>query len=338
MRLERLPAGRRTNLALLLLLVGAVATGGTAFAIGTELGRWVVVAHGAAGLAIVLLAPWKGAISARGLRRRREGSWASVVLAGLVTVTLATGFGHSTGIARTFGPVTAMQLHVAAALASLPFAVWHVAARRVRPRRTDLSRRTLIRAGALAGGAVGGYAAMEGLIRVAGLAGAERRFTGSYEVAPGEMPVTQWLDDEIPAIATASWRLSVLSADGERTWSLDDLATFADRVRVTLDCTGGWYATAVWEGARLSRLLGDASGASSVIVTSATGYARRLPVSDADRLLLATRLEGRALSPGHGSPARLVAPGRRGFWWVKWVVRIELDGAPWWWQSPFPLT
>jgi DMSO/TMAO reductase YedYZ molybdopterin-dependent catalytic subunit len=30
----------------------------------------------------------------------------------------------------------------------------------------------------------------------------------------------------------------------------------------------------------------------------------------------------------HGAPARLVAPGRRGFEWVKWVVRVELHDGP----------
>jgi DMSO/TMAO reductase YedYZ molybdopterin-dependent catalytic subunit len=55
-------------------------------------------------------------------------------------------------------------------------------------------------------------------------------------------------------------------------------------------------------------------------------------------MLVATRAGERALSVGHGFPARLVAPGRRGFWWVKWVERIETSGTPWWWQSPFPLT
>ena len=52
----------------------------------------------------------------------------------------------------------------------------------------------------------------------------------------------------------------------------------------------------------------------------------------------ATRLAGRPLGAGHGFPARLVAPGRRGFWWVKWVTSIEVDPAPWWRQPPFPLT
>ena len=71
---------------------------------------------------------------------------------------------------------------------------------------------------------------------------------------------------------------------------------------------------------------------------SATGYARRLPIAEASRIVLATRVGGQPLSVGHGYPLRLVVPGRRGFWWVKWVERIEASSTPWWWQSPFPLT
>jgi DMSO/TMAO reductase YedYZ molybdopterin-dependent catalytic subunit len=55
-------------------------------------------------------------------------------------------------------------------------------------------------------------------------------------------------------------------------------------------------------------------------------------------VLLATRAGGAPLSVAHGYPVRLVAPGRRGFWWVKWVDRIELRPTSWWWQPPFPVT
>ena len=67
-----------------------------------------------------------------------------------------------------------------------------------------------------------------------------------------------------------------------------------------------------------------------------TGYSRRLPLADAGTLLLATHVAGEPLSPGHGFPVRLVVPGRRGFWWVKWVERLSLSDTPWWWQLPFP--
>jgi DMSO/TMAO reductase YedYZ molybdopterin-dependent catalytic subunit len=83
------------------------------------------------------------------------------------------------------------------------------------------------------------------------------------------------------------------------------------------------------------RGVGDAR---SLLVHSVTGYWVRFPVADLDRLLLATTVEGQALSAGHGFPLRPVAPGRRGFWWVKWVDRIELQATPPWWQPPFPVT
>jgi hypothetical protein len=35
---------------------------------------------------------------------------------------------------------------------------------------------------------------------------------------------------------------------------------------------------------------------------------------------------------------RLIAPGRRGYWWVKWVTSVEPDERPSWLQSPLPLT
>ena len=67
---------RRTNLALLVMLVAALVSGGLAFAAGTGWGRPVVVGHGLAGLAVLVLAPWKSAIVRRGLARRAgAGRW-----------------------------------------------------------------------------------------------------------------------------------------------------------------------------------------------------------------------------------------------------------------------
>jgi hypothetical protein len=334
----RLRAGRGTNLALLVLLIGALVTGGLAFAIGGAWAFWALAAHAAVGLALVLLAPWKSVISARGLRRSRSGTPASVLLAVLIVVTVASGIAHAAGL-WTGG--LAMQVHVGAALLSIPLAIWHVVARPVRPRPGDLSRRSLLRAGAVVGGGIVAFGAIEGLVRATGLPGSARRATGSYERGsfdPTAMPVTQWLDDRPPDIDSAGWRLIVRTAERERSWSYGELMEFSDRVRATVDCTGGWFATQDWAGVRLDRLLEVDDSVRSFVVVSATGYGRRFPIGDAPSMLLATRAGERALSIGHGFPARLVAPGRRGFWWVKWVERIETSGTPWWWQSPFPLT
>jgi hypothetical protein len=334
----KLRAGRGTNLALLVLLFGALVTGGLAFAIGGAWAFWALAAHGAVGLALVLLAPWKSVISARGIRRSRPGTRASVVLAVLVVVAVVSGIAHAVGL-WTSG--LAMQVHVGAALFSIPLAIWHVVARPVRPRPSDLSRRSLLRAGAVLGGGVVAFGAIEGLVRATGLPGSQRRGTGSYERAsfdPEAMPVTQWLDDQPLEIDPASWRLSVRTSHGASTWSYDELAASSDHVRATVDCTGGWFSTQDWSGVRLDRLVAGDHEARSFVVVSSTGYGRRFPIADAASMLLATKAGGRALSAGHGFPARLVAPGRRGFWWVKWVERVETSGTPWWWQSPFPLT
>ena len=338
MGLGRWRAGRGTNLALLVVILLAVATGALAFAIGGGWARWAVAAHGAAGLAIVLLAPWKTAISARGIQRRRPGLGASLALAMLVVIAVTSGVAHAVG---WWTGILAMQVHVGSVLGMLPLVAWHVLARPVRPRKTDLSRRSLLRGAALAGGSIATLGGIEAFVRVTGLPGAERRFTGSYERGsfdPDRMPVTQWLDDKLPELGTGLWRLEVRSLGATRVLTYDEILGFDDEIRMTLDCTGGWFASQDWSGVRVNRLLEPDPDARSFVAVSATGYARRLPIAEASRMVLATRVGGLPLSVGHGYPLRLVAPGRRGFWWVKWVERIEASSTPWWWQSPFPLT
>jgi DMSO/TMAO reductase YedYZ molybdopterin-dependent catalytic subunit len=334
-------AGRRTNLALMVLLLGALVTGVLAYATGTGWARLWIVAHGVVGLGIVVLAPWKSVIVRRGLARRRRGWMISLAFALLVAVAIVFGVLHATGIVVSMGELTSLQVHVGAALLAIALGLLHVLAKQVRMQRTDLTRRNLLRTGALLGATSVAYAAVEGLVRATSLPGADRRFTGSYETGsfrPEAMPVTQWLNDPVPSIDVTGWRLLVGTGSETREWTYDELAGFQDRLRATIDCTGGWYAEQDWEGVRVSRLFPDVGEARSLSVVSATGYGRRFPVRDIPNLLLATRLGGQPLSAGHGFPVRICAPGRRGFWWVKWVQRMELSATPWWWQPPLPLT
>ena len=335
-------AGRRTNLALLVLLGLALGTGALAFAVGTpSAARVVTVAHGALGLALLLLVPWKSAIAGRGLRRPgpRPGRLAGVALAVLVAGALGSGVWHAlSGYGVTLG-VTPMQVHVGTALLAVPFALGHVLAHRPRLRRTDLSRRWLLRTGALGGGSLLLYGAGEATASVLDLPGANRRSTGSHEVGSGRpesMPVTQWFTDSVPTVDVDQWRLRLLPGGAEQSLTYDEVTAGGDVVHAVLDCTGGWYAEQEWRGLRLDRLVTGASGR-SIEVASVTGYRRRFPLTDAPHLLLATHLGGRPLSAGHGAPVRLGAPGRRGCWWVKWVERVEVDDLPWWVQPPFPL-
>lgn len=325
-------------MALGVLLLAAFVTGVVSYAAGTDLALDAATVHGAVALGLLVLAPWKSVIVRRGLRRRRPERGRSIALLVAVLLALATGLVQASGLLPRVATPTPLQVHVGAAVAALALVAAHWRLHPQRPRRTDASRRTLVRAGGLAAAAATGWLGYEGLLAVTGANGSDRRFTGSHERGTGDpdaMPVTQWFDDHVQQLDRRAWTVRVAT----RTWSLADLEALPhDELDATLDCTGGWYATQRWRGVRLDRLVPITEATRSVRIVSSTGYARRLPVRGLDRAWLATQVDGRPLSPGHGAPARLVVPGRRGFWWVKWVVALEPSTAPPWWQGPFPLT
>src|SRR4029077_14933430 len=242
--------------ALLLLLALAFASGWVAFELSGQPARAVLLLPAAAGVAIVLLVPWKSLVAKRGFRRPRALKWASVVLAFGVGISIAFGLLHASGH-PDIGYLTAMDFHVGAAVCVIPFVLWHVVARPLKLRATDLGRRTFLKGGLLAGSA--------GLM-VAVLPSALRAPTGSFQSA--QPLATTWMFDSVPAVNVASWRLVV----GNRVWSYDELTGYTDRFSAVIDCTGGWYSEQVWEGALLERLLPGPTGtASSLNVRSITG-------------------------------------------------------------------
>ena len=116
--------------------------------------------------------------------------------------------------------------------------------------------------------------------------------------------------------ASSSWRAAELDR--------------GDALRATLDCTGGFYAEREWRGVALAALLDEAGAPRRPrprdLRTRAIAGASppRMPAAACSR----PRVGGEPLSHGHGAPVRLVAPGRRGFQWVKWVTRIEVHDGP----------
>ncbi|MDJ0768997.1 MAG: molybdopterin-dependent oxidoreductase [Ilumatobacter sp.] len=329
-------SSRQVNLLLAAATSGAVVTGLVSWAVGTGWSRWWTALHATCGVLVVVLAPAKARRSVRaGMRRRRPTRWISVAFGVIVMATVALGFAHSTGVWTGVGYWTSLWTHFLLAFASVPLLVWHLWSRPVRPKAVDLDRRLLIGGGAAAAAAAVTVAAVEGAVRVVGLDGAERRFTGSHEIGsfdPDVMPTVSWIDDRAPATRPEDWELRV---DGLLV-PLDDLRSSARPVDAVLDCTGGWWSEQRWDVVPISELL--AGDAASFDVMSATGYARRFPMRDAESVFVAVGYDGRRLRRGHGAPVRIVAPGRRGPWWVKWVVSIEPTDRPWWFQLPFPLT
>jgi DMSO/TMAO reductase YedYZ molybdopterin-dependent catalytic subunit len=99
---------------------------------------------------------------------------------------------------------------------------------------------------------------------------------------------------------------------------------------VTLHCVEGWEVTALWEGVRLKDLLQDAGykeSAQVVIFYAQDDYTTSLPLSYIvdNNIMIAFKVNGLILPADRGYPFRLVAEGKLGYKWIKWITRIEVS-------------
>ncbi len=324
-----------------LALAGAAAfTSGLLSLFSGRPDEWLVFAfHGAAGLWLLLLLwgklrrVWPRLLHPRLWDRRT----AFGVLA-LLAVALAGGSGvwWVAGGDLYLAGFNLLNWHIVTGFAlSLAIAI-HMLARAKRLRVRDVrGRRLALRFGAVAVGAAALWPAQQAAQLLAGAPGARRRFTGSRmagSYAGNAFPATSWVADAPRVIVAGSWRLRVGGAVvAPLELGYDELVTIGDELDAILDCTGGFYSAQRWRGVRVGRLLERARplpGARWVRFVSVTGYRWSLPLAEARDALLATHAGEEALSHEHGAPARLVAPGRRGFQWVKWVVRVEALTEP----------
>ena len=334
------------NSVLLTLLLVELATGFFGLVSGSAGDAIFIAVHRIAGFAIVVVLIWKTAIIVSSLRRRRSGprQYASLILVSLLAVTLGLGFAWSYAGPFTFAWFSGVSWHIYVGAALAPVAAWHAYTYTKRlPLSFWAERRWFLRA---AGIGLAGFAFTQTSEAASAFfrpSGSERRFTGSYNAARryGErFPVVSWLNDSPPTIDAHQWRLSVTGAvDRELELAYDDLDQRRG-VTAVIDCTGGWYSEQDWRGVPVADVLdqaGTSPNAASITVTSATGYYRRFSMEEAREYVLATHAGDSSLSRGHGYPVRLVAPGKRGFEWVKWVTSIEVNDSPKWLQPPLPL-
>ncbi len=329
----------------LLALVGfEVLTGLTTFLMGNPREAWLFVVHGGGGVALLGLLFWKfrrvvGRVA--NPLRWSPGAALSVLVGLLAVATVGTGVLWAFGLLSVRSYPTGISLHAYMALALFPLTAIHVLLRQKPLRREDFQgRRDALRWLGLAGFgafALGGQAVVN---RTLGTKGATRRFTGSRELGTdggnGAFPPTAWALDRPTPIDPDAWQLQVGGAvQNPFSLSYREVQAHEEQLRATLDCTSGWHSTQEWQGIRVDELLSQCrpfAEAGWVRFRSVTGYRWSLPLEEAGRALLATRVAGQPLAHHHGFPVRLVAPGRRGFQWVKWVEGLDLLTAPDWGQ------
>jgi Oxidoreductase molybdopterin binding domain len=320
--------------AMLALLTGLVSL------VSGHLGDWIIFAlHGAAGLWLLLLLwgklrrVWPRLIHLRRWDRRTVLGLLALLA---VLLTLGAGIWWVAGGQLYFAGFNLLNWHITLGFAIAMVILLHMFARAKRLRKRDVvGRRRALHFGALLVGGITLWPAQQFALRVFHLPGGKRRFTGSYESGSfggNAFPISSWVADAPRPLETQSWRLSTGGAVGKPSdFSYDELLAASDELEATLDCTGGFYSTQRWRGISIGRLLDQIApgrDASYVSFISVTGYRWSLPLQEARAALLATHVGDEPLSHAHGFPLRLIAPGRRGFEWVKWITRVEVLTAP----------
>jgi len=328
-RLE--PPASLVDWGILVTVVALVLTGLVSLVTGTEGGAWLFVLHSVGGLVLAVLVGFK-------LRRVRprlthsaawdRGTPVSVLLGVLALAALTTGIYWVFAGLVWVGPFTLLTVHMMLGALVVPVMLWHFRHRFRWPRRSDVrheGRRSALQFGALLAGGTVLWRLQQAVV------GTGRRFTGSTEAGgtSNDFPVTSWVADDPDPVDTDSWQLSVGGAvESPAEYRYDRLLEAGSEAETAvLDCTSGWYAEREWRGIRVGDLLDRAEPGpegSWVRFRSVTGYKWSVPVAEARRCLLATHVDGDPLTHGHGAPLRLVAPGRRGFQWVKWVTSVEV--------------
>jgi DMSO/TMAO reductase YedYZ molybdopterin-dependent catalytic subunit len=150
-------------------------------------------------------------------------------------------------------------------------------------------------------------------------------------------PIAQQLNNALAGtqfISRDSYRLTV---DGvvhkPLSLSYDDLLAYPQESQLTdLDCVEGWNFTAKWTGPVLTTILDDAGVQPEAKVAifytadDTSGYTSlTLDYLRDNNIIIALKLNDVTLPAERGFPFQVVARGKFGYKWAKWVTRIELS-------------
>jgi DMSO/TMAO reductase YedYZ molybdopterin-dependent catalytic subunit len=163
---------------------------------------------------------------------------------------------------------------------------------------------------------------------------------------------------DVPQVDAKAWRLAIAGlVEKPLSLSVGELERLPQaKVEAVLQCAGNgrglmrprvpgvqWRVGAVgnaeWSGPRLRDVLALArpregaahlrlQGAEKPTMSTTPAFIRGIPLEKAlhPDTLVALRMNGKPLSPYHGSPARLVVPGWVADDWMKWLTDVQLLG------------
>lgn len=329
----------------LLIVVAALGISGTAVLIA-PLPRVVMDVHRFLGWVLLAILPFKAVVVARSIQRGIRRSLSanavvtlSIILAGLVLVAVALPLLWLLGVEFLEGLPgwRTVHLHWLVGLGLvIPLAI-HVWQRWLTPRPWDFTSRRSVLSGL---GVLTAGAAFYALFNRAGgrlfSLPSTRPSTGSREensFQGNALPVTTNPGSGLIRIDPGDWRLAMRGLVRQPfELSLADLnALPPHKASPILDCTVGWYSQQIWSGIPLIDLLRVAEPddkARYVSLVDVSGYRKDIPLGEARQILLATHVGGEPISHPHGAPLRAVVPSRRGWFWVKWLVEIQLRRDP----------
>jgi DMSO/TMAO reductase YedYZ molybdopterin-dependent catalytic subunit len=109
-----------------------------------------------------------------------------------------------------------------------------------------------------------------------------------------------------------------------------DILSYPSHTQIThLYCMPGFEGVGKWTGVPVKILLEEAGYSPDtvhVVFYAKDGFSSSIPLEKAlqEDTILAYEMNDITLPQIHGFPLRLVVPGKVGYKWVKWIVKIEL--------------
>lgn len=136
-------------------------------------------------------------------------------------------------------------------------------------------------------------------------------------------------------INNATYRLRIIGlVDNPKNFTIDEIINNYQHFKkvATLNCVEGWSVTILWEGVLVKDLLNETklnSSGKTIIFKAYDGYTTSFPISYImnNSIILAYKMNNVTMPPERGYPFQLVAEGKWGYKWIKWVTEIEVTNS-----------